>query len=58
MKQIFIIFQDGAVSIDATESNLEIVNNFNGTQQQFIEELDEKHIEYALWERPVSRPRN
>jgi hypothetical protein len=25
MKQIFIIFQDGAVSIDATESNLEIV---------------------------------
>lgn len=26
MKQIFIIFQDGAVSIDATEENLEVVN--------------------------------
>ena len=53
MKQIFIIFQDGAVSIDATESNLEIVNNFDGTQQQYIEELDEKEIEYKVWDRPV-----
>ena len=55
---IFKIFPNGAVSIEATEENLEVVNNFNGTQEQYIEELEEKHIECAVWEKPISRPRN